>query len=290
MTGGALMSLNDNHKWVGVGRVAVILPSRGLIFSRTAEELLNNLKGIPHKIYFSHRKPIPDCFEYPTREALRDPEVTHVWFVEDDMVLPPGTLKKLLDANANAVTFDYPVTKAGNGSVFYDQGGTVVFCGTGCLLVKRRVLESLKQPYFTDKVRWSMLNYGEAVKLTGVYGAPGYGTHDVTFGIKLWNAGVMIKVIRGKLAQRKLVALGKSGSNNGQHTIEVWKKVVNNKRLKELQKQPVALGANTKLVTVDTPTGGVTTSRKHAETLVNQGLATYPIQRFTIIDDSEVEI
>lgn len=271
-------------------KIAVILPSRGLIFSKTAEEVLNNLKGIPHKIYFSHRKPIPECFQIPTQEALKDPDVTHLWFVEDDMVLSPDTLKKLLDADANAVTFDYPVTKDGNGAVFYDKGGTVVFCGTGCLLVKRKVFDSIKQPFFTDTVRWTMNNYGEAVKLTGSYGMTGYGTHDITFCIKLWNTGVKIKVIKGKLAQRKLVALGKSGSNNGQHNIEVWKKVVNNKRLKEIMSQPVALGAKSKLVTVDTPTGGVTTSQRHADTLVAQGLASYPPKRYTIIDDTEVAI
>ena len=49
--------------------IAVILPSRGLIFSRTADEILQNLKDIPHKIYFSHRKPIPDCFNEPVEEA-----------------------------------------------------------------------------------------------------------------------------------------------------------------------------------------------------------------------------
>jgi hypothetical protein len=272
-------------------KVAVILPSRGLIFSKTAEEILNNLRGIPHKIYFSHRKPIPECFETPTTEALKDPDVTHLWLVEDDMVLPPDTLKKMLEADANAVTFDYPVTKEGNGAVFYDQGGTVVFCGTGCLLVKRRVFDSLKQPFFTDKIRWTLLNYGEAVKLTGSYDdTPGYGTHDITFSIKLWKTGVMIKVIKGKLAQRKLVVLGKAGSNNGAHNIEVWKKVVNNKRLKALQSQPVAKGAQTKLVTVDTPTGGVTTTRGHAEKLVAAGLGSYPPKRYTIIDDSEVTI
>lgn len=271
-------------------KIAVVLPSRGLIFSRTAEEVLQNLKGIPHKIFFSHRRPIPSCFEEPTQAALSDPSFTHLWFIEDDMVLPPDTLKKLLDTNANAVTMDYPVTKDGRGSVFYDQGGSVVFCGTGCLLVKRKVFDNLKQPFFTDKVRWTMLNYGEAIKLVGIYGATGYGTHDITFSIKLWNAGIMIKVVKGKLAQRKLVALGKSGSNNGAHNIEVWKKVVNNKRLKAIQAEPVAIGAKTKLVTVDTPTGGVNTTRKHAETLVAQGLASYPPHRYTIIDDNEVEI
>lgn len=271
-------------------KVAVILPSRGLTFSQTADEVLQNVKDIPHKFFFSHRKPIPECFETPTQKALEDPEITHLWFVEDDMVLPAGVLQQLLDADANAVTCDYPVTKDDRGSVFYDQGGSVVFCGTGCLLVKRQVFDSIKAPYFTDKVRWTMLNYGEAVKLTGVYGSAGYGTHDITFSIKLWKTGVIIEVLKTKLGQRKLVALGKPGTNEGAHNIEVWTKIVKNARLKAIQVQPVALGAKTKLVTVDTPNGGITTSRKHADNLVEQGLASYPPRRFTIIDDSEVEI
>lgn len=271
-------------------KIGVIFPSRGLIFSETAEELLNNLKGIPHTIYFSHKRPIPECFEVPTNEALKDPDVTHLFYVEDDMILRPDTLKKLLEVDANAVTADYPVTKDGKGSVFADKGKNVVFCGTGCLLVKRNVFDSLKKPYFTDKVRWIMLNYGEQIKLTGVYGGVGYGTQDITFCIKLWNTGVTIKLIKQKLGQRKLLALGKAGSNNGAHKIETWRKIVKDARLDALLAQPVAIGAKSKLVTVDTPTGGITTSRKHAENLVAQGMASYPPKRYTIIDDSGVEI
>lgn len=270
--------------------IGVIFPSRGLIFSQTAQELLDMLRPFKHKIFFSHRKPIPECFEVPTHKALNNKRVTHLLFVEDDMILPPNTLQLLLEADANAVTCDYPVTKDGRGSVFYDQGGNVVFCGTGCLLVKREVFDSLKAPYFTDKVRWSILNYGESIKLTGVYGNAGYGTHDITFCIKLWNTGVIIKTLKLKLGQRKLVALGKPGTNDGAHNIETWHKVVKNARLKAIQAQPVAPGAKSVLVSVDTPSGGITTTRKHADNLVAQGMATYLPKRFTIIDDSEVDI
>lgn len=277
--------MSDNLK------VAVILPSRGLIFSQTADEILHNLKGIPHKFFFSHRQPIPKCFEKPTNRALLDDSITHLWFVEDDMVLPPDTLKKLIDADANVVTCDYPVTKDGRGSVFFDNGGNVVFCGTGCLLVKREVFDNIKAPYFTDKVRWNMLNYGESIKLVATKGKDQvYGMHDITFCIKLWKTGIKIKVIDTKLGQRKLIELGKAGTNDGAHKIEVWTKIVKNARLKALQKQPVALGAKGKLVTVDTPTGGVNTTRKHADNLVAQGLASYPPKNYTIIDDSEITL
>jgi hypothetical protein len=272
-------------------KVAVILPSRGLIFSQTAEEILNNLKGIPHKIFFSHKKPIPECFESPTELALKDKTITHLWFVEDDMVIPPNTLQKMLDEDVNVITCDYPTNKDGRGSVFYDNGGSVVFCGTGCLLVKRKVFDTISKPYFTDKIRWSMLNYGEALKMiASTNTGDGYGLHDITFCIKLWKTGVLIRVLPVKLGQRKLLSLGKAGSNDGAHNVEVWTKVVKNMRLKALQAQPIALGARTKLVTVDTPSGGVTTSRAHADNLVAQGLAEYPPVRYTIIDDSEVDL
>lgn len=273
-------------------KVGVILPSRGLIFSKTADELLQNLKGIPHKIFFSHGNPIPDCFNIPTERALEDDSITHLWFVEDDMIIPPDTLKTLLEANANAITCDYPINEKGRGAVFYDGGGQVVFCGTGCLLVKKSVFKGLKKPYFTDKVRWTMFNYGDALKLIGSDNTTGdgYGLHDITFCIKLWNAGVIVKVAPIKLGQRKLISLGKAGSNNGQHKIREWKKIVKNLRLKELQKQPVAIGAKTKLVVVDTPSGAISTSRTHADNLVAQGLASYPPKRHTIIDDSGVTI
>lgn len=272
--------------------IGVVFPSRGLVFSETAQELLDNLKGHDYKIFFSHGVPIPKCFESPVNRAIIDSRVTHVFFLEDDMVLKPNTLKKMLEADVNVVTCDYPVTKDGRGSVFYDKGKRVVFCGTGCLLVKRRVFENLKTPYFTDKIRWSVLNYGESIKLTASDNpdGEGYGLHDITFSIKLWNAGIIIKVLPIKLGQRKLIALGKAGSNNGEHNIEVWKKIVKDARLKAIMSQPIALGAKTKLVTVDTPTGAITTSQKHANNLVNQGLASHPPKRFTIIDDSEVSI
>lgn len=273
-------------------KVGVILPSRGLIFSATAEEILKNLKDIPHKFFFSHGNPIPDCFNLPTQRALKDKTITHLWFVEDDMKMPPGTLKTLLMEDANAVACDYPINTKGRGSVFYDSGGKVVFCGTGCLLVKRDVFIALRQPYFTDKVRWTIFNYGESIKLVASDNVTGdgYGLHDITFCIKLWNAGIIVKVAPLKLGQRKLISLGKAGSNNGAHIIQEWKRIVKNLRLKEVLKLPTALGAKSKLVVVDTPTGAITTSRSHADNLVKQKLATYPAKRFTIIDDSDVTI
>lgn len=269
-------------------KIAVILPSRGLIFSQTADEILQNVKGIPHRFYFAHRRPLPECFEEPTQRALADNDITHLWFVEEDMVLPPDTLSQLLELDKAVVTADYPVNSKGRGSVFRDASGKILFTGTGCLLVKREVFDELKAPYFRTDIRWTIKNMGGYVKLVGnkVTSDDGYGLHDVNFGLNICRRGIPIHCIDTKVGQRKLIALGKAGTNDGAHQIEVWKKVIKNHLLKEIKKWPVQ--ETGKLVSVITPSGEVLVSREHAKRLVRKGLATRPPRRASVIDDSEV--
>lgn len=270
-------------------KVAVVLPSRGLMFSRTAEEILRNLRGFNYKFYFAHKKPIPECFETPTLEALKDKDVTHLWFVEDDMIIPDNTLWDMYSLDQDVVTCDYPVTKDGKGAVL-TVGGEVIYTGTGCLLVKREVFDKLSKPYFRSDVRWTPYNYGETVKLVGSYNTgDGYGLHDVTFGIKLYKAGVPIHVF-GTIGQRKLLELGKAGTNKGAHKVQDWHRVKPDYQLKKILSMPLATGAKSELVTVDTPSGGVSVTKKHAENLISQGLATAINEKRVIIDDSGVEI
>lgn len=264
-------------------KLAVILPSRGLMFSETADEILQNLKGIDHKFFFSHGKPIPDCFEDPTTEALKDDSITHLWFVEDDMKMPSDTLRKLLEADKAVVTVDYPVSKEGRGAIF-KVAKQIVFCGTGCLLVKREVFNELRKPYFRSDIRWNIKNYGDFLKMTANEdnNLDGYGLHDVNFCMNLWHLGIPIHAIAGKLGQRKLVALGKAGTNDGAHNIEVWSRVKQGHLLKQIRKWPVMPTGS--LVTVDTPTGEVMVSESHAKTLIDKGLATKPPKRAIVVD------
>lgn len=266
--------------------IGVILPSRGLIFSQTADEILQNLRGIPHKFFFAHKLPIPDCFEKPTQRALDDDSITHLWFVEDDMKLPPDTLKKLLDADKAVVTIDYPVNKDGRGSIFKIDK-QVIFCGTGCLLVKREVFDELRKPYFRTDMRWNIKNYGDFYKMTVSRDTnlDGYGLHDVNFCMNLYHLGIPIHATPGKLGQRKLVALGKAGTNEGAHNIEVWTRVKQNHLLQEVKKWPTL--PTGKLVTLNTPTGEVNVSESHAKTLLKKGLATKLPKRSLVVDWSE---
>ena len=264
-------------------KVAVILPSRGLMFSETADEILQNLKGIDHKFFFSHGKPIPQCFEDPTRLALEDETITHLWFVEDDMKMPSDTLRKLLQADKAVVTVDYPVNKNGRGAIFKVEK-QVVFCGTGCLSVKREVFNELREPYFRTDMRWNIKNYGDFLKMTRTVASnlDGYGLHDVNFCMNLWGLNIPIHVIKGKLGQRKLVALGKAGTNDGAHNIEVWTRIIQGHLLKEIKKWPVLPRGD--IVTVNTPTGEILVSEKHAETLVEKGMATIPPRKAIVVD------
>lgn len=271
-------------------KVAVILPSRGLIFSQTADEILQNLKNLPHKFFFSHKRPVPACFEIPVTQALEDESITHLWLIEEDMVLKPGTLKKMLKADKDVVTYDYPVSKDGQGAVVSDLEGNVLFCGTGCLLVKKDVLSKLKKPYFTTDVHWTIQNHGDYIYMgaSDLSDISKYGTHDVNFGMKLYKAGIPITVLRGKLGQRKLISLGKSGSNDGAHNIETWTKVRKDYFLNEIRRFP-PLPAS-KLVSVDTPTGTIETNESHAKTLVDKGLGKLSEKKSVVINFGEVEL
>ena len=273
-------------------KVGVILPSRGLIFSRTAAEILNNLRGIPHKIYFSHRKPIPDCFNEPLERALSDESITHIWIVEDDMIMPPDALKNALEANKSVVTYDYPINDKNVGAVFKDITGKVIYCGTGFLLLEREVFNKLKAPYFRTDIQWSVTRHNESLRFKGssIKQDGSYGLQDITFCMKLHKAGYEISVLPAILGQRKLIALGKTGSNNGAHHINRWRSVKPDIRLKEYMAMPNDLTSKSKLITLETENGFISTDKNHAEKLVNNGVGKEIDSNQTAIDLSEVEI
>lgn len=267
-------------------KVAIILPSRGLMFSQTADEILRNVKNIDHKFYFSHGKPIPDCFEIPVKEALTDPEITHIWLVEDDMVIPPNTLKKMLDMDKAVVTANYPTTKRGDAAVLSIKG-RIIYAGTGCTLVKRVVFDELKKPYFRTDIAWIPKNKGDYIKFTAVKRAgEGYGYHDVNFFMNLFRLEIPVHKLPEPLAQRKLVALGKAGTNNGAHNIEVWKNPKKDRYFTLKKSLPVEESGALVPVLIDGKE--ILTSQSHAKTLIKKGLGTKPPQRAVVLDDSEI--
>lgn len=273
-------------------KVAVIFPSRGLVMSETADELLQNLQGYDYDIYFAHGLPIPDCFTEPLTRALNASEsYSHILFIEDDQILPNDILDAMLLADVPVAACDYPVSKEGQGAIFKTAEGEVIFSGTGYLLVKREVFDKLTKPYFRTDIRWGAVNYGDFVRLTANQiinpGLEGYGLHDTNFGIKLWQAGIPIEVI-GTIGQRKLVSLGKAGSNDGAHKIEEWVDVKPDVLLKKFQAMPVM--PRGKLITVQTVSGELTVHPDKAKKLIKAGVATAMPKKSISIDYNGLEI
>jgi hypothetical protein len=252
--------------------IAVILPSRGLAFSQTIEEILNNLYGYKYTIYFSHGLPIPDCFNKPLEKALSKREHTHFWFVEDDMVLPDMLLTQMLTEAKHAVAVDYPVTKEGVGAIQTDSQGKALFTGTGCLLVQRSFLERLKRPVFRDDVRWDVHITPQGIELKRrISKTETYGMHDVSFGLECYRRGKPIHVLDHPVGQRKLRALGQAGTNKGQHNIEMWTKVKKSPNFIDLTFKP----QDSALIAIKLKSGEITNvSKETANRMVKNGLAT----------------
>lgn len=268
-------------------KVAVILPSRGLIFSQTADEVLQNVRDIPHRFFFSHRRPIPECFESPVNRALLDESITHLWLVEDDMILRPDTLKQMIDKDKAVVTVNYPTTDKHDAAILSIKG-QVIYGGTGCTLVKREVFDELKAPYFRSDIAWIPKNMGDFIKFTAFKKTDNdsYGYHDVNFFMNLYRLNIPVHVLDITLGQRKLKALGKQGSNNGAHHIEEWERVKKDRYFTLRKGLKVEKTGN--LVPVLINGKELLTSRKHAQTLIKEGMGVKPPRRAVVLDDSEI--
>jgi hypothetical protein len=273
-------------------QLGIVIASRGLMFSRTAEEIERETRGIRRKFYFAHGKPIPKCFESPVNRALCDFDNTHVLIIEEDMKLHQNAVWDALDADEDVVVYDYPITKNGRGSVFSDGTGRVIYSGTGFMLIKREVFDQLKAPYFRSDIGWNVYRDKESLRFVARKMAKGngYGLHDITFGMKLQKAGINIHVMDKTLGQRKLIELGKSGTNDGAHKIEDWTKVRKDFSLKEYMKLPESLTSKSNLVTLETLDGFINVSKEHADKLIDAEKAK-PIQsKQTVIEFGEFKI
>lgn len=202
-------------------KLAVVVPSRGLMFSETLEELLNELEGFNYEIFWAHGKSLPDCFNEPTERALSDPDVFAVLFCEDDMILPKGILKKMFATNYPAVALDYPFQQDGDATCLHDPQGMAFWTGTGFLLVARQVLENLEKPIWRTDRTFDPFIDSDTIhfwprKLNKVF----YGLHDLNFGMVCYSAGMPIMPMAETAGQRKLVKLGEKHTNKGAHNIK----------------------------------------------------------------------
>lgn len=221
-------------------KLAVVLPSRGLMYSETFEELLNELADFRYEIFWAHERPLPECFNEPTERALADPEVYAVLFCEDDMIIPKGILKKMFAQNYPVVALDYPFKNNGDSTVLNDPNGYAYWSGTGFLLAARGVLEAFPKPIWRTDTAYDTMIKGDQLlfwprKLKKI----AYGLHDVHFGMVLYSQGLPVKMMARTAGQRKLVHLGKAGVNNGRHEIKIIDKVGRDMVIKSLDAKSI---------------------------------------------------
>lgn len=221
-------------------KLAVVVPSRGLMFSKTLEELLRELKGFDYKIFWSHGKSLPQCFNDPTEEILKDPEIFAVLYCEDDMILPKGILRAMFAKNWPVVALDYPFKADGDSTMLHDPAGNAIYSGTGFILIAKQILEVLPKPIFRTDTAWdTMIKANTLVfwprKLTKV----AYGLHDVNLGIMLFSNDIPIMPMEITAGQRKLVKLGERNTNKGAHEIKELTKVGRDLVIKTVEEENI---------------------------------------------------
>lgn len=209
-------------------KLAVVLPSRGLMFSETLEELLLELESLPfpYEIFWAHEKSLPDCFNEPTEKALADPDVFAVLFCEDDMIIPQGILMEMFNTRYPVTALDYPFRQNGDSTCLHDPEGYAFWTGTGFMLVHRGVLENLEKPIWRTDTTYEQFIDTDTLhwwprKLKKVF----YGLHDLRFGLILHSSGMPVLPMQRTAGQRKLKALGEKGVNDGAHDIEILDEV-----------------------------------------------------------------
>ena len=211
--------------------IAVILPTRGLLFSKVLMALEEERKKYDIKIYCSDHLPIPDGHNTLTKQALED-GADFLWYVEEDTVPPARAIEKLLAVHADIACIDYGVS--GWGCVTKNNQGEILWCGLGNVLIRREVFEAMQYPYFrVDKVL--RLNDWTWQDLPEDYAkSKGYGGLDIWFFSEARRLGFKINQVEGEEAVHlQLDELGKRGINNGLHTISEKPKIEKRQILEE---------------------------------------------------------
>lgn len=142
-------------------------------------------------------KPIGYARNYCVKKFL-ETKATHFLFIDADVAPEPGVLEKLLTANVDVIAAKVNVMKvdvdgiakpvpilcrrnaSGEMKIHFGKGvERIDRAGTGCMLIKRSVFETIKCPWFESKdwgeVRGTDFNFCEKMEKAGI---PLFGHFD----------------------------------------------------------------------------------------------------------------
>jgi len=165
-------------------KIALGIPTNRLVKPKTAQSLLDLVAFSDHdfKILVSSRGyNTSENRNWIATQAVNS-GCDYLFFVDDDMIIPPQTLEELLLCDKDIVGCVYKTkyeTQADVCEYFDDERPQGLFkvkaIGTGCLLIKTDVFRKLSQPWF--KYEW---NANGSVKRS----------HDWIFCEDAINAGI----------------------------------------------------------------------------------------------------
>lgn len=206
-----------------MSKIGVVCASRGIMFSKTTESIFTNIKGLDDvELFMAHGRPIPECFNEPLDAAL-SANCDYIFFVEEDMLLPPDILKRFLSLSVPAVTVDYADRRSGRPMILRDAIGRVVFSPMGCMLVKREVFERMEKPYIRQMVFWKRVEDNGDVFWDPHPEIPvkEYGQQDLYFSWAIRNAGYEItEVVGEKVGHMMLLSRAEDMVNNGGDSVK----------------------------------------------------------------------
>lgn len=156
------MEQNNNIK-----KIFIAIPNRGYIVT----ELVTNLLYWTHNsnyqiITFMPKNIFPlDAARNKCVKEFLETDYEYLWWIDDDIVPPVNALDRLIKANKDIIgavcfsvkyenggAFPYPVTLRYNEDmkyiVYYGRGiEEVDSTGGACVMVKRKIYETLERPY-----------------------------------------------------------------------------------------------------------------------------------------------
>lgn len=194
-------------------KLAVGIPSRGLIHSRTIEQVLRNLSlvGKPTAFFITHDLPLPDSFNDITNRFVAS-DATHLWIVEEDMQFDDTVLSAMVALDEPIVTIDYPVSASINA---VSHNNNFMLGGTGCILIAREVFDALTEPYWRCQPRSGTT----LAPLPDPFG--GWGHHDIDFYVRVQEAGFAITLLDRPGGQWRVIEPGEAEDNAGYHKISL---------------------------------------------------------------------
>jgi len=193
----------------------VCICSRGLLHSRMMESVDLEIRQGWKKLY-SHDLPIPEAQNDIVGRALElDPDF--LWFVEEDIVVPEGILKRLIDARSDIAVATYKLEGGLMSHRMLRNRVGVAFAGLGCTLIRRSCFDRLEKPYFRTDMGYELGCDDEPVRSRYEHQ---YGGQDVQFFMRTLEKGMHTEFVDIECRHLYVKKYGRPKTNNGCHVIE----------------------------------------------------------------------